>query len=455
MNDSQRLRHVTPKQHVKPTLNRRQDISSHHIILRKGTFVAFSVAFSILSLWATASIWYVIFRDDLVTRLLVQQTEMQYSYEDQVGILRTKLDRLATRKLVEQDGIEGRMSELVSRQVQLESRSAMLVSLASFVDSSAKPSVNINRTPASSRATNVMVPVPVIPDNSNSYTPSSKPVPIHDFLDPQTTGTIKKDEKSSGSLKTGLNLRSSMPPEEHIKTIETSLQKVELAQLQTLDGIQSQAQLSASKIRSVISETGLDPDHLNVPVQRNIGGPLVAMPSSSTALNAHTGPFETMVQRTQSSLLMLDKMRRAVNILPFARPVSHDADISSGFGYRVDPFTRGGAMHTGLDFRAETGAPVQAAASGQVISAGWTGGYGNMVEVQHSNGVSTRYAHLSQILVSEGDQLQTGALVGRVGSTGRSTGPHLHYETRLDGEAIDPQRFLKAGQKLALSVGKL
>ncbi len=108
-------------------------------------------------------------------------------------------------------------------------------------------------------------------------------------------------------------------------------------------------------------------------------------------------------------------------------------------------------MHTGLDFRAEHGAPVRASGAGQVVGAEYAGGYGYMVEIDHGNGVSTRYAHLSAITVSAGETVETGAVLGRAGSTGRSTGPHLHYETRIDGEAVDPQRFLRAGARLSLA----
>lgn len=106
-------------------------------------------------------------------------------------------------------------------------------------------------------------------------------------------------------------------------------------------------------------------------------------------------------------------------------------------------------MHTGLDFRASTGEPVRATATGKVVKAGWHGGYGRLVEVDHGNGLTTRYGHLSAISVKIGEQIRIGQTLGEVGSTGRSTGPHLHYETRIDGEAVDPQRFLRAGVRLA------
>jgi murein DD-endopeptidase MepM/ murein hydrolase activator NlpD len=106
-------------------------------------------------------------------------------------------------------------------------------------------------------------------------------------------------------------------------------------------------------------------------------------------------------------------------------------------------------MHTGLDFRAQTGDPVRATANGKVVSSGWSGSYGRMVEIDHGNGLSTRYGHLSEINVKVGDYVKIGQVIGEVGSTGRSTGPHLHYETRIDGEAVDPQKFLRAGVRLA------
>ena len=125
--------------------------------------------------------------------------------------------------------------------------------------------------------------------------------------------------------------------------------------------------------------------------------------------------------------------------------------MTSGFGIRLDPFTRTLAQHTGIDFRAQHGSPVRAAGAGRVTAAGPNGGYGRMVEIDHGNGVTTRYAHLSAITVSEGDTVAAGTTIGRAGSTGRSTGTHLHYETRIDGVPVDGQRFLKLGRRLKVA----
>jgi murein DD-endopeptidase MepM/ murein hydrolase activator NlpD len=134
--------------------------------------------------------------------------------------------------------------------------------------------------------------------------------------------------------------------------------------------------------------------------------------------------------------------------VPVRKPVDGAASTTSSFGVRSDPFTNSPAMHTGLDFRADTGDAVRATAAGKVTVAGWQGGYGRMVEIDHGNGLTTRYGHLSSTAVKVGDTVKAGQVVGRVGSTGRSTGPHLHYETRVGGDPVDPQKFLRAGIRL-------
>ena len=106
-------------------------------------------------------------------------------------------------------------------------------------------------------------------------------------------------------------------------------------------------------------------------------------------------------------------------------------------------------MHSGMDFRAPPGSPARVTAAGKVVKAGWHGGYGRMVEVEHAGGFSTRYGHLGRIEVKIGQKLAIGDVVGKVGSSGRSTGPHLHYEVRRNGEAVDPLRFIRAGRKVS------
>ena len=140
------------------------------------------------------------------------------------------------------------------------------------------------------------------------------------------------------------------------------------------------------------------------------------------------------------------KMQTALQ--PTEKPVK-DVMVGSHFGFRIDPFTGEKAMHTGLDFPAEEGTPILAAAGGVVIVQEYHAAYGNMVEVDHGNGLITRYAHASKTYVKKGDIVKRGQAIAAVGSTGRSTGPHLHFEVWVSGVPQDPQRFLAAGENLA------
>jgi murein DD-endopeptidase MepM/ murein hydrolase activator NlpD len=140
------------------------------------------------------------------------------------------------------------------------------------------------------------------------------------------------------------------------------------------------------------------------------------------------------------------------HMLPTARPVSEEFSApSSSFGWRLDPFNGQSAMHEGVDFIAEPGTPILAAAAGVVGLVEKHPQYGNMVEIDHGNGLMTRYAHSSKVFVKEGELVKRGQKIAAVGSTGRSTGPHLHFEVRIDGAAVNPARFLEMGaSRLAL-----
>ncbi|QUS54168.1 M23 family metallopeptidase [Pseudovibrio brasiliensis] len=142
------------------------------------------------------------------------------------------------------------------------------------------------------------------------------------------------------------------------------------------------------------------------------------------------------------------ELNAKVDALPFGRPLN-SFNISSPYGARTDPFLGKPAIHTGLDFKASRGTPVKATGAGIVSLSRYNGGYGLSVEIVHDNGLITRYAHMQKLLVSEGQRVNMGDLVGTVGNTGRSTGPHLHYEVRLNGKPINPMRFIRTGDRLA------
>jgi murein DD-endopeptidase MepM/ murein hydrolase activator NlpD len=173
-----------------------------------------------------------------------------------------------------------------------------------------------------------------------------------------------------------------------------------------------------------------------------MGGPYE--PVDTTAVKASPDPaFRALFQ----SWKRLDNLQQGTVAIPSAKPVEA-IDFTSGFGVRSDPFRGGAAMHAGVDIRGPYGTPIYATADGMVGRAGRASGYGNLVELEHGRGIQTRYGHLSSILVQPGQRVKRGELIARMGSTGRSTGNHLHYEVRLDGSAVNPMPFLQGANYL-------
>lgn len=161
------------------------------------------------------------------------------------------------------------------------------------------------------------------------------------------------------------------------------------------------------------------------------------------------GPFESAANSTFKSLFdswkKLDQLQDGIIAVPSDKPIRASVEFTSGFGERVDPFGHGIGFHPGIDLAGAYGTPIYATADGTVLHAGWNnGGYGNMVEIDHGRGITTRYGHMSAILVHEGDHITRGEQIGRMGSTGHSTGNHLHYEVRIDNRPVNPMPFMKS-----------
>ncbi|MEO6929127.1 MAG: M23 family metallopeptidase [Casimicrobiaceae bacterium] len=217
------------------------------------------------------------------------------------------------------------------------------------------------------------------------------------------------------------------------------------AQVSRLDGLGERLAKSA----------GLKPQELpSLAPQDSIpgrGGPVSSLPSRSFTEDEFAKMMAKLSDQVElrtdqygvlEALLIQDSANR--KFLPTLEPIP-DAWFSSNFGYRIDPFTGLRTFHEGIDFPALRGTTIDAAASGKVIFAGVNPDYGKMIDIDHGNGLVTRYAHASELLVKEGDLVLRGQAIAKVGSTGRSTGPHLHYEVRLNGTPQNPARFFQPG----------
>ena len=197
----------------------------------------------------------------------------------------------------------------------------------------------------------------------------------------------------------------------------------------------------------LVKLTGMKPSEFQFDQPPAQGGPLISMGAMSPAslekqLDVLAGAIDDRTDKLMAlhTLLMQDQLARG--LLPSSVPVSEGA-YTSNFGWRVDPFTGRSAMHEGVDFMAEAGTAIHASAAGVVVYADTHPQYGNMIEIDHGNDIVTRYAHASRLLVRVGQVVRRGDRIAEVGSTGRSTGNHLHFEVRYKGNAQNPARFLQ------------
>ncbi len=378
--------------------------------------------------WSAVTATYFAFRDDVLTRLIGRQAQMQFAYEDRIADLRGQVDRLASRQLLDQEQVEGKLDQIVRRQAVLESRSSALSSLPDAAPTgSVKPG---QRSPA---------PVVLAPQGA------PKPSPINDTLilvAPPEREAKLESRSTPGAARFG-EVKNTAGIEGALARLTLSLDRFELQQNRTLNALEENYNSKARRMRTILADLGLDLSKIAPPLPaRATGGPFV--PVSTQGLST----FDRQLYRIRLVRGQVERLTRTLTAVPIRKPMTGELNSTSGFGVRNDPFIRAPAMHTGLDIRADTGEPARATAAGTVTMAGWNGGYGKMVEVDHGNGFATRYAHLSAIDVEVGQTIRIGQVVGKVGTTGRSTGPHLHYETRVDGDPVDPQKFLRAGVRL-------
>jgi murein DD-endopeptidase MepM/ murein hydrolase activator NlpD len=282
-----------------------------------------------------------------------------------------------------------------------------------------------------------LVPVPTRRDGKSDGTAPTAYVTAYATatqIDPIVTGAV------ADAVQTGESIADRA--DRTFVAINKRLRELEHDQVQQIVSLTDELLGKASAIKTAAADAGIG---LKITGETGTGGPYIPAKAGGAALDA--GEFDARLEALDSAYETVDQVTEAVNAYPLASPAP-GSPTSSTFGLRKDPFLGTSAMHSGIDFRAATGTPIRATGSGVVTSAGRNGGYGLMVEIDHGNGYSTRYAHMSAIKVREGQKVTVSDVVGLVGSTGRSTGPHLHYEVRMNGEARNPKRYLSAGANI-------
>ncbi len=361
---------------------------------------------------------YLVIRDDLLSGTIARQARMQQSYEDRISALRTQVDRITSRQLLDQQLVENKVGELLARQEALADRQGRFGPILDRITGKTSSSV----------------PVPLPRPNDHEPGSSGK------------SARLGYSEKSGRFVAASLftpsigSAESAADRADRIfVSINQSLRTIEKTQVERLRLLTQETEKTADAVANALDAAGLKgvSEGFN---KEGIGGPLVPANAATT--------FDFQVAELDSALSRLSTLKTTIARYPLGNP-SPGSAVSSLFGYRRDPIIGTPALHAGMDFRATRGTPIHATGSGKVIAAGWNGGYGRMVEIEHAGGYTTRFGHMSRILVKKGDIVKPGTVIGKVGSTGRSTGPHLHYEVRYKGKALNPLRYLKTGRKIS------
>lgn len=455
-----------PDTHYFITLARGDD--ARCLAIRPWALWSVGALFPVCALLYFAASMVFVLRDDMLASLMQRQGAMQIAYEDRLANMRMQLDRVTSSQLLDQNSLEARMHDLLSRQARLENRSAVVATLADgagVTTATKAPSPASAPQQAAAPVGNPLIqpaPAMALPSGALGYAPTGGPsVPAPGFrslprpgpVEVHTPGEPDRPKANRGAAlldpaTATIAANKELPAELRLGVLSQSLDRIEAQQMRSVQAIANAARLNETRLKQTIAATGLPVEKIQASAAEKpgaaTGGPFVPF-----KLDPNGSPFEREVLRMQGHVQNTDRLRRLASRLPLRKPLSGDPEVTSSYGSRIDPFNGRLASHTGIDFRQAYGSPVRATAAGTVVHAGHNGGYGHSVDIDHGNGVTTRYAHLSSIVVKSGQTVSAGSVVGRLGSSGRSTGPHLHYEVRHNDQPLDPRRFLAAGQKLA------
>lgn len=375
--------------------------------------------------WIAYSSLTVVFKDYVIAAKKQQYANMQTVYEDRITQMLTSVDQLNGRLLLNQDTVESKLETVREIQSTLEVRQRQLASLLAN-----QFGVSASNLVPSAKADDQIL---TVRDNGSRLLILLEP------RSPDTRFSRVPGQQSSLPTDKSSEYRS-------LWRLKTRLRRTAVAQKSILDLLEDRSNQKTAKLASLISSLGFKPSRFAPKTKGGsaLGGPLIRLGAFDPDIPLTTE--EQQILRISQSGKVGFAYKEALQKFPILSPLKKIGRISSGFGPRRDPFAGVSALHTGLDIPQRNGTAVTAPGPGKVVRASWAGAYGRLVEISHDNGLTTRYAHLSKMLVSAGQRVKAGQLIARVGNSGRSTGAHLHYETRVNGKPINPNRFIKVGK---------
>jgi murein DD-endopeptidase MepM/ murein hydrolase activator NlpD len=425
--------------------------------------------------WVAFASVNVIFKDRIIAAKDHRFQQMQGTYENRVADLQLSYEELNNALVSAEDRFTSTADELAAKQQSV----AKLLSQKQVVDAALTGKNDMplrtvservragGETASDSVGTGTSAPtvsagtIPPATSGGKGFLGSgaSQLNVMPDPVEPQPTTArpAKASMLDGGLLQFAVSLFESHraqptfhaannPAVQRLGAVTDKLAQISSSENGLLTGLDRAVAARIADVKGVLGRVGVNPAKAETSVA--MGGPLIPMQSVSVDGVSDTG-FTQAYEGTLAHTAELQTLFAALRHVPLTTPVhGGQFEITSGFGPRIDPFTGHFAFHPGVDFAGPWGSTVAATAAGTVVFAGPHVGYGNLVEIDHGLGFHTRYGHLAAVLVRVGTRVSTGTPVGRLGSTGRSTGPHVHYEVWLASKLRDPARYIQTGRQV-------
>ncbi|MEM1103951.1 MAG: M23 family metallopeptidase [Pseudomonadota bacterium] len=424
----------------------RSDGVVHFISMSSRTQILFALLALGGLLWVAYSSVNVVFKEHILVAQERESREMETAYVRRISEAQRAYDEVNSLNLIMREEFDANMRELNGRHQALQTVVQQKDRLdARFDEMSTAISGNPASQDASSGSNRIM-----IDSIGREPTPRSS-------RSPKLRQSAMANQLSTAALAlAGRRVGDDTLPADYIRDAVRSLRSRQVALLIELE---EQTQKRISELRAILAATGLPTSLVlaNSQIETGAfaqGGPFIGLADAerlvlgdnATWRSTERHGFFRQSYRVASQLDRLTELEHAIGSIPMALPITVSHRVSSLFGPRIDPYTKKRAFHGGIDFAGPFRSPVLATAPGRVVHAGTKPAYGRVVEIDHGNGFRTRFGHLHKISVKKGAMVQLHQQVGELGSSGRSTGPHLHYEVWFNGKVRDPQRFFEAGR---------
>ncbi|HBK91786.1 MAG TPA: hypothetical protein DDZ68_08955 [Parvularcula sp.] len=410
----------------------RSDGVVHFISMSTRTQIALASVIGAALLWVAYASVNVVFKEQIIVAKERDRRVIETVFNKRLAQSQRAYDDVSSLNVIMQREFDATMAEISSRHQTLKAMVERKVSVANDLQALSKSLSEAGSPNGQKPANGNRIMIDVAP---------AEPTPRQSRV-----SMLRRQAAREASLQ-GAQIPLNSPAAPALQQMRAASSELYVEQVLLLASLEERASKKIDELKLILASTGVGAEQLTTaPKISNLvlaqGGPFVD-PSNVSDINS------AFFRHANRAALVVDQLREvqnAVNSVPLSSPVLVSRKFTSGFGVRRDPITGSAASHQGIDFSAAWAAPIASTASGIVKFAGVRAGYGRCVEVDHGNGFMTRYAHLNRIVVRQGQKVKLNQKVGELGSSGRSTGPHIHYEVMFRGQPRNPLRFIEAGR---------